>query len=779
MQRIHDNGYVYKGIYEGWYCPRCADFKTENEVGEDNTCPIHKIPLDREQRGELVLQALRLPGARSSSSTPTSRSSCAPRHRYNEALAFITGGLNDVSLSRSKLTWGVEVPWDPDHVFYVWFDALLNYYTALSFARDGEDLTDKFWPAFHIIGKDILKFHAVFWPAMLMAAGIELPREIFIHGYLLMKDASGAEHKMSKSLGNVLDPFEVMDRFGTDALRYYCFREVSFGQDGGVSTITFGERYETELANELGNLASRTTEHARPLPRRRGADGRRRPGAGAPTSTASSRRSRALLDEAEITQALERIWQRVRRLNRYVEENAPWQLAKDEAQGRRAAAPTLRSLAEGLRVVTVLLTPYIPESAEKLLDALGAPDIDARRARATARTRAGSRSRSSRRCSRSRSDRQPHPPRSRARARGRARRRRRARPASRASSRSGWTSRRARAALRGRRDLPGGLRARSAATPTRRPATTTRSPTSCASSPSTRTCRAIGETGLDDFRDYAPRADQERAFADQIALARELGKPLVIHTRAAEDDTIATLARDAAGPRGDPALLLDARPGSRSASTTAGGSRSPATSPTRRRTDLAEAAEQVAAGPPAGRDRRAVPDAAGRAQGAQPAGLRRPHRALHRRAPRHRLRRAGRGGRGQRCQALRLVSQPSAIRRMREFGIRPNRELGQNFLVDSNILDVIGRARRADRRRRRARGRRRARRAVRVPRRAHGARARRRARPRPRARAARRAGPAPEHDAAPRRRGQARPRRARPAARPRSSPTCPTASPRP
>jgi methionyl-tRNA synthetase len=259
-------------------------------------------------------------------------------------------------------------------VFYVWFDALLNYYTALSFARDGEDLTDTFWPAFHIIGKDILKFHTVFWPAMLMAAGIELPREIFIHGFLLMKDASGAEHKMSKSLGNVLDPFEVMDRFGTDALRYYCFREVSFGQDGGVSTITFGERYETELANELGNLASRTTNML----------GRYTDGA-VPTVDPDPALAAdfdglvaevsALLDDAEITQALERIWQRVRRLNRYVEEKAPWQLAKDPEKSDELQT-TLRSLAEGLRVVGVLLTPYIPESTAKLLDALGAPDTE-------------------------------------------------------------------------------------------------------------------------------------------------------------------------------------------------------------------------------------------------------------------------------------------------------------------------------------------------------------------------------------------------------------------
>ena len=209
---------------------------------------------------------------------------------------------------------------------------------------------------------------------MLMAAEIELPKEIFIHGFLLMKDASGAEHKMSKSLGNVLDPFEVMDRFGTDALRYYCFREVSFGQDGGVSTITFGERYETELANELGNLAGRTTNMVG-----RYCDGTLPTVELDPELAADFdglvEEVSALLDRAEITQALERIWQRVRRLNRYVEEKAPWQLAKDPEKADELQT-VLRSLAEGLRVVTVLLTPYIPESAEKLLDAVGAPAIE-------------------------------------------------------------------------------------------------------------------------------------------------------------------------------------------------------------------------------------------------------------------------------------------------------------------------------------------------------------------------------------------------------------------
>src|ERR671930_289897 len=258
LQRVYDNGYVHEGLYEGWYCPRCADFKVENEIEEGNRCPIHHIELERhsEQNYFFALSAFQERLEQLYADRPDF---VAPRVRYNEALSFIKSGLQDISLSRAELTWGVPVPWDPSHVFYVWFDALLNYYTALGFARDGADLNDRFWPAtFHVMAKDILKFHAVFWPALLLAADLPLPEHLFIHGYLLMKDASGEEHKMSKSLGNVLDPFEVMDTFGTDALRFYCFREVSFGQDGGVSTITFGERYETELANEYGNLASRT-----------------------------------------------------------------------------------------------------------------------------------------------------------------------------------------------------------------------------------------------------------------------------------------------------------------------------------------------------------------------------------------------------------------------------------------------------------------------------------------------------------------------------------------
>jgi methionyl-tRNA synthetase len=363
VKRVYDNGHVYEGTYEGWYCPRCADFKTDSEVGEGNTCPIHGIELtrEREENWFFRLSAFQEPLERLYAERPDF---VAPGFRRNEAFAFIRQGLQDVSLSRPNLKWGVPVPWDPDQVIYVWFDALLNYYTALGYATEGEDLTGRYWPAFHILGKDILKFHAVYWPAFLMAAGIEVPRGMFIHGYLLM-----GEQKMSKSLGNVLDPFEVIDRFGADALRFYCFREVSFGQDGQISPAGFEQRYEAELANDYGNLASRTLAMVE-----RYRDGVVPEGEPAPELAAdfagAPARVRELLDGARISQGLDEIWALVRRLNRYVEETRPWDLAKDESAGERLDT-ALYSLAEGLRVVTLLLVPYLPQTAERLLAALG------------------------------------------------------------------------------------------------------------------------------------------------------------------------------------------------------------------------------------------------------------------------------------------------------------------------------------------------------------------------------------------------------------------------
>jgi methionyl-tRNA synthetase len=377
LSQVRENGFVYEGTFEGWYCPRCADFKAESEVDAGNRCPIHHIDLTREQEESYFfgLSSFQEPLERLYAER---KDFVAPRTRYNEALSFIRSGLRDVPLTRHKLTWGVPVPWDSEHVFYVWFDALLNYYTALSYApaptgmsgaSEPAELTSKFWPAsYHVIAKDILRFHAVYWPALLMAAEIELPEHVFVHGYLLMEG-----EKMSKSLGNVLDPFAVIDRFGADALRFYLLREVPFGQDGSVSTASFEQRYESELANELGNLASRTIAML----------GRYRDGAVPAGEIDPALRAdfsglgelvRARLDRAELTLALDEIWQRVRRLNRYVEEQAPWRLAKEPSREKELDR-VLRTLAEGLRAVTVLLWPYLPASAERLLAALGAPDL--------------------------------------------------------------------------------------------------------------------------------------------------------------------------------------------------------------------------------------------------------------------------------------------------------------------------------------------------------------------------------------------------------------------
>src|SRR5918998_4606263 len=378
VQRIHDNGHVYAGTYEGWYCPRCADFKTESELEDGNRCPIHKIELEIEKEDNWFfrLSTFQEPLERLYAEHPEF---VIPRNRYNEALAFIKSGLRDVSLSRARLKWGVPVPWDESQVIYVWIDALINYYSALSYAREGEDLTGRFWPAdVHLIGKDILKFHAVIWPALLMAADIEVPRSVGIHGYLLM-----GEHKMSKSLGNVIEPFQVAELYGPDALRFYVLREVSFGSDGEVSPEGFETRYTTELANEYGNLASRTLAMIGRYRDGLVPDVEPDPAVAADfeglTETVCGR-----LDAIELTAALDEIWQRIKRLNRYVQEEQPWQLSKDEGASERLDQ-VLYTLAEGLRVVSVLLHPFMPGSAERLLAALGRDDLSL----ATARLGAG------------------------------------------------------------------------------------------------------------------------------------------------------------------------------------------------------------------------------------------------------------------------------------------------------------------------------------------------------------------------------------------------------
>lgn len=358
LQRVHDAGHVYAGHYEGYYCPRCADFKTDNELIGGNKCPIHLIELEREVEDNWFfrLSAFQEPLEKLYADNPAW---VLPDFRRNEALSFINQGLTDISLSRGRISWGVPVPWDESQVFYVWFDALLNYYTAQTFAPDGS--VEKFWPpAVQLLAKDILKFHAVIWPALLMAAELELPKQLYIHGYLLMD-----EHKMSKSLGNVIDPFKVIDTYGTDALRFYLMREVSFGQDGNVSTEGFENRYTTELANEYGNLASRVLSMAMNY-----REGSMKGEGGDGDFDGLADEVSAHLDRVQITAALDAIWQRIRSLNAFIAETEPWKIAK-EPERADELDQILYKLVEGIRVVSLLLHPWMPNATATLLDALG------------------------------------------------------------------------------------------------------------------------------------------------------------------------------------------------------------------------------------------------------------------------------------------------------------------------------------------------------------------------------------------------------------------------
>jgi methionyl-tRNA synthetase len=362
VQRIYDNGDVYEDTYSGWYCVSCEAFYTESEL-VDGDCPIHgtKPEWIEEKNYFFRLSAyqdrlLELYDARPDF--------VLPRFRYNEARSFIEGGLQDFSISRAGQPWGVPLPWDESQVAYVWVDALPNYLSALTYAREGEDLLPRFWPGRHLLGKDILRFHCVYWPALLLAAGYEVPQQLFVHGWLLLDD-----RKISKSFGNAVDPLDLIDVYGADAVRFWCARAVNFGQDGSASLDGLHERYERELGNDLGNLLSRTTAM---IARYR--DGRIPEAAwNSPFRAELSQLAHtasARLDEYDLTGALEGVWTVVRSLNRYVEERAPWQLAKDETKAEELDR-TLFDLVDGLRAVAVALTAYLPSSAPRILAALG------------------------------------------------------------------------------------------------------------------------------------------------------------------------------------------------------------------------------------------------------------------------------------------------------------------------------------------------------------------------------------------------------------------------
>jgi methionyl-tRNA synthetase len=365
LQRIYDRGDIFEGVYAGLYCTRCEAFYTEDEL-VDGLCPLHGIRPEfvEEKNYFFRLSAYQEPLQRLYDERPDI---VLPRFRYNEARSFIELGLADISVSRASQRWGVPVPWDESQVVYVWVDALINYWSALAFARPGEDLRPRYWPEVrHLLAKDILKFHCVIWPALLLGAGLEVPKQLFVHGYLLMD-----ERKMSKSVGNVIDPLDLIDVYGVDPVRFYLFRVATFGQDGSISLEGLHERYERELGNELGNLLSRTTAM---IARYRG--GELRPAPVSEELTAELARAHdevaARLDEFDVTGALELVWELVRYLNRRVEQSAPWELAKDEARADELDR-VLHELADGLRAVAVALAAFVPSTSERILAALGQP----------------------------------------------------------------------------------------------------------------------------------------------------------------------------------------------------------------------------------------------------------------------------------------------------------------------------------------------------------------------------------------------------------------------
>ena len=365
LQRIYDRGEIFEGVYAGLYCTRCESFYTEAELVE-GLCPQHGIPPEfvEEKNYFFRLSAYQERLLRLYDDRPDV---VLPRFRYNEARSFIERGLDDISVSRASQRWGVEVPWDTSQVVYVWVDALINYWSALAFAKPGEDLRPRFWPEVrHLLGKDILKFHCVIWPALLLAAGLEVPKQLFVHGYLLLD-----ERKIAKSTGNVIDPLDLIDVYGVDPLRFYLFRVATFGQDGSISVEGLHERYERELGNDLGNLLSRTTAM---IARYRDGSLRTADVSGelAGAFERGHREIAGRLDEFDLTGALELVWELVRTLNRRVEDVAPWELAKDDSRADELDR-ALYELADGLRAVAVALAAYVPDTSERILAALRQP----------------------------------------------------------------------------------------------------------------------------------------------------------------------------------------------------------------------------------------------------------------------------------------------------------------------------------------------------------------------------------------------------------------------
>ena len=384
LQKLKDTGYIYAGKFEGPYCVGCEEFKLPGDLLEENgqkLCPIHSKPVEivDEDNWFFKLSEFREALLKHYKENPEA---CQPESARNEVIAFLEGEVRDLSISRSTFTWGIPVPWDTKQVVYVWFDALLNYATAVGLGDDVDDPKSegaaKFqstWPAdVHLVGKDILRFHAVIWPAMLMAAGLPIPGKVFAHGWLLV----GGE-KMSKSKLTGIAPSDITNHFGVDAFRYYFMRAIPFGSDGSFSWEDMSARYTSELANDFGNLASRLTAMIEKY-----CDGK----IPAPTSGGELaellKSTVARADEAmcnlDFQGGILAIMEFCKRINLYVTETQPWVLAKQgesDSESQARLLEVLYNTAEGIRALAVLLNPVMPESCEKLWNQLGAGTLGA------------------------------------------------------------------------------------------------------------------------------------------------------------------------------------------------------------------------------------------------------------------------------------------------------------------------------------------------------------------------------------------------------------------
>lgn len=372
FQKFLDNGDIYKGEYEGWYCTPCESFFTETQLVDGNCpdCgrPVHKV------KEESYFFNMKKYADRLLAYYEENLEFIEPESRKNEMINnFIKPGLEDLSVSRTSFDWGIKVPGDPKHVIYVWVDALTNYITALGYLSEDESLFNKYWPAdVHVVGKDIVRFHTIYWPIFLMALDLPLPKKVFAHGFIMMKDG-----KMSKSKGNVIYPEMLIERYGLDATRYFLLRELPFGSDGVFSPESFIERTNFDLANDLGNLLNRTISMINKY-----FDGIIPTENLQPTEFDASLKEQAesvrikyeeSMEKMQFSVVLADLWTLVSRTNKYIDETQPWVLAKEESDKPKLGA-VMRNLAESLHQIAVMLQPFMTTTPKRMIDQLGLDD---------------------------------------------------------------------------------------------------------------------------------------------------------------------------------------------------------------------------------------------------------------------------------------------------------------------------------------------------------------------------------------------------------------------